>query len=87
MGFGIGQFRHFAGSMNFETNPPTSQGFMGKREPQKILKTDGAADLGSSRRSLRDRFLRTQLNRTASVQASPKEAAACACAVAHKGAA
>ena len=26
--------------MNFETNPPTSQGFMSKREPQIILKTD-----------------------------------------------
>jgi hypothetical protein len=33
----IGQFRHFAGSMNFETTP---RGAMSKREPQIILKTD-----------------------------------------------
>ena len=37
MGFGTGQFRHFAGSMNFETTP---RGTMGKGEPPTILKTE-----------------------------------------------
>jgi hypothetical protein len=33
----IGQFRHCAGSIGFGTTPG---GFMAKREPQIILKTD-----------------------------------------------
>ena len=38
---GLGAANNSMGrSMNFETNPPTSQGFMSKREPQIILKTD-----------------------------------------------